>query len=168
MWFLQLLADSAESGTPEQNTNPWIFYVVFIAVVIGLVVLFFFSSRKNRQADKEYSEQLEYLAPGNKVITKGGLCGIVVEVCDDGTFVMETGSEKSGRSYLKLDKAGIYQTDAKGPTQLAREAAEERKRLEREARKGGVPAPAAEEKPAAEETPAEEPAPEETDEAPKE
>ena len=31
---------------------------------------------------------------------------------EDNTFVLETGSEASGKSYLKFDKQAIYQTDA--------------------------------------------------------
>ena len=46
--------------------------------------------------------------------TVGGVCGIVVEINDDdNTFVLETGNEVNGKSYLRFDKAAIYQTDAK-------------------------------------------------------
>ena len=31
---------------------------------------------------------------------------------DENTFVLETGTEASGKSYLKFDKQAIYQTDA--------------------------------------------------------
>ena len=56
---------------------------------------------------------LNAIQPGNKVKTIGGVCGVVVEVCpEDNTFIMETGSEKSGKSYLKFDKQAVYQTDA--------------------------------------------------------
>ena len=50
---------------------------------------------------------------GNKVKTIGGICGVVVEVCpEDNTFVLETGTEASGKSYIKFDKQAVYQTDA--------------------------------------------------------
>ena len=56
---------------------------------------------------------LDAIKPGNKVKTIGGICGIVVEVCpDDNTFVLETGTEASGKSYIKFDKQAVYQTDA--------------------------------------------------------
>jgi hypothetical protein len=46
------------------------------------------------------------------VKTIGGICGTVVEVCkEDNTFVLETGSEKSGKSYLRFDKQAVYQSD---------------------------------------------------------
>ena len=51
--------------------------------------------------------------PGNKVKTIGGICGIVVEVDnEENTFVLETGTELSGKSYIKFDRQAIYQTDA--------------------------------------------------------
>ncbi|MBR2441609.1 MAG: preprotein translocase subunit YajC [Clostridia bacterium] len=56
---------------------------------------------------------LNAIQPGNKVKTIGGICGVVVEVCpEDNTFVLETGTEQSGKSYIKFDKQAVYQTDA--------------------------------------------------------
>ena len=58
-------------------------------------------------------DMLNAIQPGNKVKTIGGICGVVVEVCpEDNTFIMETGSEASGKSYIKFDKQAVYQTDA--------------------------------------------------------
>jgi preprotein translocase YajC subunit len=110
------------------------------------------SSRKNKRSQQEYVEQLAAIKPGNKVKTAGGICGIVVEVCDeDNTVIIETGSEKSGKSYIKMDKELIAQTDAKGATQLAREAAEAAKRAQ-EMPEEAATAEESEEAPAAEES----------------
>ena len=58
-------------------------------------------------------DMLNAIKPGSKVKTIGGICGVVVEVCpEDNTFIMETGSEASGKSYIKFDKQAVYQTDA--------------------------------------------------------
>ena len=58
-------------------------------------------------------DMLNAIQPGNKVKTIGGICGVVVEVCpEDNTFILETGSEQSGKSYIKFDKQAVYQTDA--------------------------------------------------------
>lgn len=134
-----LLADSQNPG------SGWVLYVVLAAVIVLFVVWMFFSSKKNKKHQQEYIEQLEAIQPGHKVKTVGGICGIVVEVCDDNTVIIETGTELSGKSYVKMDKEAIAQTDAKGPTQLAREAEEERRRLEKEAKKNGTPIPEKEE-----------------------
>ena len=117
---------------------------VAIAIIAGLFIFWLISSnKKSRDRQKEYVEQLEAIRPGHKVKTAGGICGIVVEVCDeDNTVIIETGSEKSGKSYVKMDKELIAQTDAKGPTQIAREEAEAKRKAEK-AEKGGKSAPVA-------------------------
>ncbi len=119
-----------EGETPKQN--PYMMWILLGVIVVLLIVWLLFSSRKNKQKQKEYVEQLAAIQPGNKVKTAGGICGIVVEVCDDNTVILETGSEQSGKSYIKMDKDLIAQTDAKGPTQLAREQAEAAKRAQKE------------------------------------
>ena len=134
--MFELLLKTAESAGDEaskNNPNSWIMWVILVVVVVLLFVWFFFSGRKNKQKQKEYVEQLDAIAPGNKVKTAGGICGIVTEVCDDNTVIIKTGSEESGYSFIKMEKELIAQTDAKGASQIAREAAEEKKRLEKEA-----------------------------------
>lgn len=144
--FWSLLADAATgSGEPAATGSSLPMYIVLGVVVVIFVVWMVFSGRKNKQRQKEYTEQLEAIRPGHKVKTAGGICGIVVEVCDDNTVIMETGSETAGKSYIKMDKELIAQTDAKGPTQIAREEAEARRKAEeaeKKAKKSGeVPAP---------------------------
>ena len=121
-----------ESGT--NNMNSTIGLIAIIVVVLGFAAILFFSNRKNKSRQQEYIEQLEAIASGHKVKTVGGICGIVVEVCDDNTVIIETGSEASGKSYIKMDKPLIAQTDAKGPTQIAREEAEAKRKAEKEAK----------------------------------
>lgn len=151
------------------DTNTIITYVLLGVVVVLFVAWFVFSGRKNKQRQKEYVEQLDAIRPGHKVKTAGGICGIVAEVCDDNTVIIETGSEATGKSYVKMDKELIAQTDAKGPTQLAREEAEARRKAEKAAKNAEKPTEApAKEAPAAEEeasAPAEEkPSDEKTEE----
>ena len=156
----QLLAEESGGG------SGWYMYVFLIVIVVLFIAFLFFSGRKNRSRDREYAEQLDAIRPGNKVMSRGGLCGIVVEVCDDNTVIIESGSESTGKSYFKLAKEGIYETDAKGPTQIAREEAELRRKAEKEAKlaekEGRAPAlPEEDGSPDAE-------VPEETAEAPEE
>lgn len=133
--FLSVASLLADENTSEPSKlPPWVMWVVLGVIVVLLFAWFFFSGRKNKQKQKEYVEQLDAIAPGNKVKTAGGICGIVTEVCDDNTVIIKTGSEESGYSFVKMEKELIAQTDAKGPTQIAREEAEEKKRLEKEAK----------------------------------
>ncbi len=137
MNFWKLLDGAADTANTANTANPWQSYMVYIllgVILVLLVVWLLFSGKKNKQRQKEYIEQLDALGPGNKVKTAGGICGIVVEVCDDNTVIIETGSEQSGKSYIKMDKELIAQTDAKGPTQIAREQAEAARKAEKEAK----------------------------------
>ncbi len=144
------------------DTNTIITYVLLGVVVLLFVGWFVFSGRKNKQRQKEYVEQLDAIRPGHKVKTAGGICGIVAEVCDDNTVIIETGSEATGKSYVKMDKELIAQTDAKGPTQIAREEAEARRKAEKAAKNAEKPAEVpAQPEPAKEDAPVEEKAPEE-------
>ncbi len=95
------------------SSNPWgtlIWIVVIVALFVGMM---FVNRRSQKKRQEEADKMLNAIKPGNKVKTIGGICGIVVEVCpDDNTFVLETGTEKSGKSYIKFDRQAIYQTDA--------------------------------------------------------
>ena len=156
MWFALL-----EAGGDTPN-NSWVLPVFIGVIIVAFIAYLFFSGRKNKARQQEYVEQLEAIRPGHKVKTAGGICGIVVEVCDDNTVIIETGSEKSGKSYVKMDKELIAQTDAKGATQIAREEAEAKRKAEKEAKeaakRGEKPAEAPAAEVPAETKPAETPA----------
>ena len=149
LWNLLDNASTSE-GTPANN---YMMYALLAVLVVIFIVWMIFSNRKNKQRQQEYTEQLSAIRPGSKVKTAGGICGIVVEVCDDNTVIIETGSE---------DKELIAQTDAKGPTQIAREQEEARKAAEKNAKKSGTQKEAAQE--SAEQESPEEKAPEQENE----
>ena len=99
------------------NTNTgndaasWVVVVILIGVMVAFMVM---NSRSQKKRAQETQEMLNAIRPGSKVKTIGGICGIVVEVNkEDNTFVLETGSESTGKSYIKFDKQAVYQTDAK-------------------------------------------------------
>ena len=83
------------------------------ALVLLIVVFMVFNRKTQKKKQQEAMDMLNAIKPGNKVKTIGGICGIVVELCpEDNTFILETGSEASGKSYIKFDKQAVYQTDA--------------------------------------------------------
>lgn len=99
------------AGMDLQTLFMLIVFVVLIAVVI---VMYVTGSKKRKQQEKEAQDLINSVKPGNKVKTIGGICGIVVEVDDEeNTFVLETGTVASGKSFIKFDRQAIYQTDAK-------------------------------------------------------
>lgn len=106
------LLETSTSNT-QNSGSPWLTYVMLGILVVALIAMFVFSSRRNKKRQQEAEKLINSVKPGNKVKTIGGVCGIVVEVNDEeSTFVLETGSEVSGKCYMKFDKQAIYQTDA--------------------------------------------------------
>lgn len=109
--FLSLLENETNN-----NSMQWVTYVMLGVIVVALIAMMIFSSRSNKKRQKEAEDLMKAVKPGNKVKTIGGVCGIVVEVDDEeNTFVLETGSEATGKCYMKFDKQAIYQTDAVVP-----------------------------------------------------
>ena len=105
-----LLADETPTNSGAGDWVTWVILAVFIVII---VVFFVFSSRRNKKKQQEAQQLMDAVKPGNKVKTIGGVCGIVVEVDpEENTFVLETGSETSGKCYMNFDKQAIYQTDA--------------------------------------------------------
>ena len=110
--MLSALLSSNESTTTGSNMD-WITWVIFAVFIVIIVVFFVFTSRRNKKKQEEAQQLMDAVKPGNKVKTIGGVCGIVVEVdSEENTFVLETGSETTGKCYMKFDKQAIYQTDA--------------------------------------------------------
>lgn len=95
------------------NNTGWISYVILGVMIVAIVVLFVFSGRRRKKQEQEAKSLIDAVKPGNKVKTIGGICGIVVEVdTEENTFVLETGTEQSGKCFIKFDRQAIYQTDA--------------------------------------------------------
>ncbi|MBO4939554.1 MAG: preprotein translocase subunit YajC [Clostridia bacterium] len=101
-----LLADEPSAGN---NYGSLIMIVVMSALLIVFMII---NRRSQKKRQEETQNMLDAIQPGNKVKTIGGICGTVVEVCkEDNTFVLETGSDKSGKSYIRFDKQAVYQSD---------------------------------------------------------
>ncbi len=133
-------------------------YIILGVLVVAIIVMFVFSSRRRKKQEEEAKNLIDSVKPGNKVKTIGGICGIVVEVDqEENTFVLETGTEQSGKCFIKFDKQAIYQTDAvvekATPASTEAEVAEETLAEEGEVK----PEEAVVAETAVEETPAEEP-----------
>lgn len=116
-------------GSTATNTNNWLSYVLIGVLVVILVASMILMNRRSKKREKEAQELIDAVKPGNKVTTIGGVVGIVVEVNpEDNTFVLETGSEDHGKSYIKFIRQAIYESDAvveKKEAQAQAEAATE-------------------------------------------
>lgn len=106
------LLEEASDGANQSGSRVGS-YILIGVLVLAIVAFWIYNSKASKKQQKEAQAKLDAVKPGNKVTTIGGISGIVVEVSEeDGTFVLETGTEKSGKSYLKFIKQAIYETDA--------------------------------------------------------
>ena len=121
--LFNLLSGSPDGGDTKTN---WMMWIIMGVAVVGMIVFTIFTRRAQKKKQDETNAMLDAIKPGNKVKTIGGICGVVVEVCkEDGTFILETGSEESGKSYIKFDKQAVYQTDAVAESAASNESVEE-------------------------------------------
>ena len=131
MWYNLLTAESASSSANGTGaTSPWPTYIMFGIIAAVMIVFMIYNRRTQMKRQQEAMDMLNAIQPGTKVKTIGGICGVVVEVCpEDNTFILETGSEASGKSYIKFDKQAVYQSDANAkkeePAPVAETPAEE-------------------------------------------
>lgn len=135
-------------------TSNIVSYVLIGVMVLVLVVSMVLMNRRSKKRQQEAQDLIDAVKPGNKVKTIGGICGIVVEVDpEDDSFVLETGSETSGKSYIKFVRQAIFESDAK----LEKDAKADKKDKSSENESAEQPAEeAVAEETAAVETPAEE------------
>ena len=94
--FLQ--AATAANGTAQQSS--WSFWVMMILI---FVVFYFFMIRPQQKKQKELQAQREALKKGDKVITAGGIYGIIKEV-QENAFLIEVSNDVT----LKVDKGSVY------------------------------------------------------------
>ena len=108
-----LLSAEASSSAAKTGSPDWTSYVMVGVLVVLMIAFMVYSKRAQAKRQKETMDMLDAMKPGNKVKTIGGICGVVVEICpDENAFILETGSETTGKSYIKFDKQDVYQTDA--------------------------------------------------------
>ncbi len=97
MTQLILLQEAAAAG---QQGSQWSFWIMMILI---FVVFYFFMIRPQTKKQKELQKQREAMKKGDKVITAGGMHGIIREV-QDNAFLIEISKDV----VVKLDKASVY------------------------------------------------------------
>ena len=124
--LFNLLA-SASASANKNNFLTWIILGVFVVLAIAF---FIFSSRSNKKKQEEAKNMINAMKIGDKVKTIGGVCGYLYEINEEeGTIVLETGTNER-KSYVKFDKAAIYQTAPVKGIQSAEDFADDKKSSE--------------------------------------
>ena len=84
---------SGEQGQEANNPVSMIMMVVFYVVILG--AMYFLFIRPSSKKKKEEEQMRESLEIGDQIITIGGITGRVVNIKEDGAFIMETGPDRT-------------------------------------------------------------------------
>jgi preprotein translocase subunit YajC len=84
----------------EQQGGGWSFWIMMIAI---FVIFYFFMIRPQQKKQKELQKQRDALKKGDRVISAGGIYGIIKEV-NETTFLIEVAKDV----VIKMDKGSIY------------------------------------------------------------
>ncbi|HCS87132.1 MAG TPA: preprotein translocase subunit YajC, partial [Bacteroidales bacterium] len=90
-----LLQEQQQGG---QST--WSFLIMMLLI---FVVFYFFMIRPQTKRQKELQKQRDALKKGDRVVTAGGIYGIIKEV-NETTFIVEIAKDIT----IKVDKASVY------------------------------------------------------------
>ncbi len=91
-----LLQDAAA----QQQGAGWSFWIMMILI---FVVFYFFMIRPQTKRQKELQKQRDALKKGDKVVTAGGIYGIIKEI-NETTFIIEIAKDIT----IKVDKGSVY------------------------------------------------------------
>lgn len=84
----------------NEGANGWSFWVMMILI---FVVFYFFMIRPQQKKQKELQKQRDAMTKGSKVVTAGGIYGIIREVKET-TFLIEVAKDIT----IKVDKNSVY------------------------------------------------------------
>ncbi len=92
-----LLAATATGGS-----NPLGSYGMIIWLVVLFVFMYFFMIRPQQQEGKKKKEMLSSLAVGDTVLTSSGFYGVIIDIPDESTVIVEFGSNRNCRIPMQM------------------------------------------------------------------
>jgi preprotein translocase subunit YajC len=73
---------TSTTAAPTSNAPPSLLQGPFIPLLLGVAVLYFFVFRAKKTQDKQRTDLLSNLKPGQRVQTIGGILGTITQVND--------------------------------------------------------------------------------------
>lgn len=89
-----------QAPATQEQSNPWMFWGMMILI---FVVFYFFMIRPQTKKQKELQKQREAMKKGDKVVTAGGIYGIIKEM-QETTLLIEISKDV----IIKVDKGSVY------------------------------------------------------------
>lgn len=120
---------TAEAGQ-ENSPLSTVVMVVYFAVIIG--AMYFFFIRPSSKKKKQEEQMRNSLEIGDELITIGGITGRVVSIKEDGSFILETGPDRTRMHFQKWALSTIT-TEKNSPDPKAEKKAEKEKKKKEKA-----------------------------------
>ena len=109
MITMLLQAAGAAAGQQAAGGGSWSFLLMLGAMFL---VMWLFMIRPQRKQQKELEEMRNALKKGDKVITSGGIYGVIADV-DERTVLIKV----DGETKLRVDKSSIQKDMSEAPAQ---------------------------------------------------
>ena len=111
MWLAQIAPNAGAQADPAAGQNGespgFLNWGCFLPAVAGLVLMYLMMASKPRQADAQKSRQfLANLKKNDRVVTAGGIYGVVVQASADSEYVTVR-IDESNNTRIKLLKSSI-------------------------------------------------------------
>ena len=81
-------------------------------LVVLFVFMYFFMIRPQQQESKKKKERLSTLAVGDTVLTSSGFYGVIIDIPDETTVIVEFGSNRNCR--IPMQTAAIAEVEKPG------------------------------------------------------
>ncbi len=113
MWNETVVYAQENAPADGTATPPGLFPGSFFPfLILMFAVMYFLMIRPNQKREKERREMLNSIAKGDKVVTTGGICGIVVGV-NDKTVVLKVSDEPVTKiEFMRSSVAQVAKDDA--------------------------------------------------------
>jgi preprotein translocase subunit YajC len=97
----------AQAGPPPPNPGN-LLVGPLVPMMIILITVFYITNRSQRKKIKEHEQKLNTLKPGDKILTSGGLLGVVITVKEKSlTF-------RSADAKLEIAKSAVTEITERG------------------------------------------------------
>jgi preprotein translocase subunit YajC len=80
-----------------------------LLMIVPIVALFFFMSRKDKKARQQENDMLNSLQVGDEITTKGGIIGKIISIKEE-TLMIETGHD---RTKIRIHRWAVRNVDVK-------------------------------------------------------
>jgi len=92
-----------QEGTPQVEPSWWVKNSSLIMIVAIVAIFYFLMIRPQQKRQKDLQKAREAMKSGDKVVTAGGIHGIIKEVSDS-TILMDIDKGVS----IRIDKASVF------------------------------------------------------------